>query len=192
MHPYDERLARFFMLPADELAQPPFAWGDALVEAIMTDATPGRVAEEFVAEHYRLVLAPRLTPDLEDFNPNADPSAEMVVATQRAMADWSAEVRQRCEVATRHLAVLLQSDDPTVRRATRYAIASHPAFVLALEHDLVRLLAQPSSAVRAEAVALVAMTQHGAFPALDAAIEHLDVPSATERAILRAAMRAAR
>ncbi len=165
---FDRRLALFFLIPESSHQETPLNWGDAIVEGIMNAPNPSDVGREFVAEHYRLVLSKALSESPDAPILELDPSIRQ--QTLSTIQSWSPEATSRYQKALNHLATLLACGEPRVMCATRYAIASHPAFLIGLEDKIVELMQQEPSPTRLEAVSLVAMVQTGGLPKVDALI----------------------
>jgi hypothetical protein len=164
---YDHRLAAYFLLPESLDTAPALEWGLDIASAVRADPTPTTRARELSAEFFRLSVAHALPGNL------AEPvrfDAELRGTTEATMAGWTDTTRELCEHAAGELWRLMHDPEPRVWRAAMYGIASHPAYVIALESRLAECLAHGEPTMQSRAARLADMLDPGFSPRIDDAL----------------------
>jgi len=180
----EKSVARSFLTPQGLDVETALPWGAEVSGAVLARATPDRKTEEYVAEYYRLIVA-RALGDGHDY---ASENGFDATARARAEADLFAmtpAARAAYDHAIADLWTLLTAPEQRVRTAARYALATHPVFVLGEKDKILAALAAEPGAVRTEIVHLLAMTKPGFLPEVDEFLTTRMVPAADEAQLLK-------
>lgn len=169
---YDFWVARMFLVPEKSfISKTHIAWGETVANAVLKDKTPNITALEFVAEFYRLAVSQSL-PGRSSLLRTKDQLDENVRLEVRAASRKpSHRQKQLLRRAGIDLWRLLGHENDKVRRAARYAIATHPAFLLEVEDRILNALRAKDSKFRLEAIQLVSFTKPGFLPKVERYLE---------------------
>ncbi len=179
-------VARMFLVPAKSIMyKTHLVWGEFVANAVMNDQSPQPTALEFVAEFYRLAVSKVLP--LRVTRVSMTGRLDETVRRDFKASLRKATSRQKflLKKGTQTLWQLLGNESVQIRRAARYAIASHPGFLLELESSLIKSLKGSNAIYRTEAISLISYVKPGFFSKIDRV---LDDPTMTltpeEKAIL--------
>jgi len=166
----DHRLAAYFLLPESIDRPVALEWGLAIMDAVGADETPSTRALEMSAEFIRLSVAHALPGKLVE---PVRLDRALRQAAEMARSAWTEATSELCDRTAGDLWNLMHHDEPRVWRAALYAIANHPAFVVAVESRLAESLESAPASMRERAARLAEMLDRGFSPQIDRALDGL-------------------
>jgi hypothetical protein len=161
-------VARMFLVPKESfIYSTQIVWQHLIAQAVLNDSTPSEVALEFLAEYYRLAVSPVLPSNSAKLNSKDQLNEAVRRESREDMQEASARERRFVERAGIDLWKLLAHQSQRVRRAARYALATHPAYLLEVQDKILSALHADDSKYRQEAIQLVSFTRPGFLPKVD-------------------------
>ncbi|MCB9026418.1 MAG: hypothetical protein H6625_08895 [Bdellovibrionaceae bacterium] len=165
-------VARIFLVPQENnFFETHIAWGEAVAKAILDDETPNVTALEFVSEFYRLAVSKTLPDSALFLLSKYQLDRRVRIKVRGEMRKASLYQKKLLKRSGYILWQLLGHEDTKVRRAARYAIASHPAFLLEVQDKILQSLKAKRSKFRFEALQLISLTKPGFLYKVDRYIE---------------------
>ncbi len=163
-------LARMFLVPGGTFFNAHLAWGESVAEAVRRDPTPSETALEFTGMYYRVALPASLPGPRWGKWARTRLDAATRHEARDALATMGPGRRRHYDRAVTHLGRMLAHPSEKVRVSARYAATAYPGYLLGLEERLARAVASGEKRRSIEAREVIAMTEPGFLPVLEAAI----------------------
>lgn len=161
-------VARMFLIPEKSMMfDPHILWHQGIAEAILKDPSPDATALEFVAEYYRLAVVKALPWSNEMARSKGHLTEIVRLEMQEKIEKMSKRDQSLVERARIDLWRLLGNENERVRLAARYALGTHPIFLLSIEDKIIAALKAKKSKYRQEVIHLLAFAKPGFLSSVD-------------------------